>query len=80
MARVAGEFCILREHPTRVAGLRLLPLGETGFEFSCRNAQRDRALLGVDGDGIAVLDDGNGTAEVLCRNIDSGKLWLPYRW
>ncbi len=62
MAGIGRELRILREDTTRVARLRLLPLGEAGLQFSSGNAQRDRALLGVDGDFVAVLDDGDGAA------------------
>ncbi len=41
----------------------MLPLGEAGLQFRSRNAQGDRALLGVDGDLVAVLDDGDGAAD-----------------
>ena len=43
VAGIARELGILRQHATGVAGLRLLPLGETGFEFGGGDAERDGA-------------------------------------
>ena len=67
MAGVGRELRILREHAAGVARLGLLPLGEAGLQFRRRDAEGDRALLGVDGDLVAVLDDGDGAADIRFR-------------
>ena len=63
-ARAGRKLRILREHTTRVTRLRLLPLGEAGLQFRRWDSERDRALLGVDGDLVAVLDDGDRAADI----------------
>lgn len=78
MARIARELGILREHAVGVAGLGLLPLREAGLQFSCGNAQRDGALLSVDGDRVAVFDDGNRAADIgLGRDVADHETVAP---
>ncbi len=53
---------VLCEHATAIPGLRALPLGETVGDFLLGKAEGESAGDGVDGDRVAVFDNGQRTA------------------
>src|SRR5689334_23329549 len=64
LARVAHELRVLAEHARGIARLRLLPLRLAPGELRLRHVRLDQALLRVDGDRIAFLEERDGPALV----------------
>src|ERR1035441_6408381 len=66
--RGAGDVGgVFRQHAARVAGRGFLPRLAAGGQFLSGNGQRQFALLGVNGDGVAVLHQRNRPAHVSLR-------------
>src|SRR5579885_1318364 len=57
---VGGKF---GQHAAGVAGRRVFPRFAPGAKLGCGNFQIHLALQGVNGNGVTVLHEGNGTAD-----------------
>ena len=60
----ADGLGVFGEDAAGVFGLRRFPLGEAGLDFGFGDFEVEGSVLGVDGNGVSVLDNGKGAAFV----------------
>src|SRR4028118_1906942 len=62
-----GKLCKLGQNTTRVTGWRLTPQGPATGKFRFIDLKLQQQLMGVDGDGVALLDQSDRAAIVSFR-------------